>query len=86
LRLEFARHDVGVTGVLLGYTNTAMTTHVDGPKNIPDDIARAILGGINRNADEILCDERSREVKSMLSDEIELIYRPLLEKIKKVTR
>jgi NAD(P)-dependent dehydrogenase (short-subunit alcohol dehydrogenase family) len=86
LRLEFAKHGVGVTGVVLGYTDTGMTKHVEGPKNTADMIAHEILAGITRDDDEILCDERSRSVKSMLSDDIELIYRPLLTKIEEATR
>ncbi|CAD6550779.1 hypothetical protein LMG27952_05067 [Paraburkholderia hiiakae] len=86
LRLEFASHGVGVTGVVLGYTDTGMTKHVEGPKNTPDMVAREILEGIGRKADEILCDERSRSVKSMLTDDVELIYRPLLEKIEEPAR
>jgi NAD(P)-dependent dehydrogenase (short-subunit alcohol dehydrogenase family) len=86
LRLEFASHGVGVTGVVLGYTDTGMTKHVEGPKNTPDMIAQEILAGIASNADEILCDERSRSVKLMLSDDIERIYRPLLEKIGETAR
>ncbi|PET64806.1 hypothetical protein CN514_12670 [Bacillus sp. AFS001701] len=82
LRLEFAQYGVGVTGVILGYTDTPMTQHINGPKITPDVIAQAIFEGIKNEEDEILCDKRSQDVKSMLSDDLELIYRPLLNKTK----
>jgi hypothetical protein len=44
-----------------------MTAHLDVPKNDPRDVARAALDGIERDATEVLADEVSRQVKSLLS-------------------
>lgn len=79
LRIEFAARGVGVSGVVLGYADTEMSAHVEGPKSTPAEIARAILDGIANDDDEILCDDRSRSVKRLLSDDQASIYRPLLD-------
>ena len=39
LRLELAPHGVLVTGVHVGYVDTAMAAHADGPKMNPSDLS-----------------------------------------------
>ena len=67
LRALLAPRGTLVTGVHLGYTDTGMTAHLDVAKNDPRDVARAALDGIERDATEVLADEVSRQVKSLLS-------------------
>lgn len=67
LRALLAPQGTLVTGVHLGYTDTDMTAHLDVPKNDPRDVARAALDGVERGVTEVLADEVSRQVKSLLA-------------------
>jgi NAD(P)-dependent dehydrogenase (short-subunit alcohol dehydrogenase family) len=67
LRVELRGQGTLVQGLHLGYTDTDMTAHLDVPKNDPRDVVRAALDGIERDATEVLADEVSRQVKSLLA-------------------
>jgi hypothetical protein len=62
-----------VTGVHLGYTDTDMVADVDGPKNDPRQVARDILDGVERGDAEVLADDLTRGVKSVLSGPVEAL-------------
>lgn len=66
LRLELAEDGVQVVGAYLGYTDTAMTTGVDAPKNDPADVVRAVWDGVVAGAHEVLADELTRQVRATL--------------------
>ena len=78
LRLEWATRGVGVTGVFAGFVDTPLASGIDAPKSSPADIASVILDGIEADENEILCDDRTRNVKRNLSEDQELIYAPML--------
>ncbi|MDI9898087.1 SDR family oxidoreductase [Rhodococcus sp. IEGM 1381] len=67
LRLELAPQGTLVVGVHLGYTDTDMIAELDVPKNDPLDVARQILDAIEAGETEVLADDLTRHVKSILS-------------------
>lgn len=73
LRVELEKQGTSVTGVHLGYTDTDMVADVDGPKNDPRDVARAVLDGVERGDAEVLADDVTRYVKSVLSGPVEAL-------------
>jgi NAD(P)-dependent dehydrogenase (short-subunit alcohol dehydrogenase family) len=73
LRLELEKQGTLVTGVHLGYTDTDMVADVDGPKNDPRQVARDILDGVERGDAEVLADDLTRGVKSVLSGPVEAL-------------
>ena len=74
LRLELAPHGVLVTGVHVGYVDTAMAAHADGPKMNPSDLVAAVLDGVEDDAYEVIADQISAQVKTALSAPIEVLY------------
>jgi NAD(P)-dependent dehydrogenase (short-subunit alcohol dehydrogenase family) len=67
LRALLAPQGTLVTGVHLGYTATDMTAALDVPKNDPRDVVRAALDGVERDENEVLADDVSRQVKALLA-------------------
>ncbi|ACZ23589.1 short-chain alcohol dehydrogenase [Sanguibacter keddieii DSM 10542] len=78
LRVELAPHGVLVTGVHVGYVDTAMAAHADGPKMAPDDLVTAVLDGVEAGAHEVVADELSAAVKAGLSGPVEALYPELV--------
>lgn len=78
LRVELAPHGVLVTGVHVGYVDTAMAAHADGPKMAPDDLVAAVLDGVEAGALEVVADELSAAVKAGLSGPVEALYPELV--------
>ncbi|ROS21635.1 NADP-dependent 3-hydroxy acid dehydrogenase YdfG [Rathayibacter sp. PhB127] len=74
LRLELAPRGVLVTGVHVGYVDTAMAAHSDDPKLAPADLVDAVLDGVENGAVEIVADELSAQVKAGLAAPIEVLY------------
>ncbi|MDR7187415.1 NAD(P)-dependent dehydrogenase (short-subunit alcohol dehydrogenase family) [Microbacterium sp. BE35] len=74
LRLELAPRGVLVTGVHVGYVDTAMAAHADGPKMNPSDLVAAVLDGVENDAYEVIADELSAQVRSALAAPIEVLY------------
>jgi NAD(P)-dependent dehydrogenase (short-subunit alcohol dehydrogenase family) len=66
-RGELKAQGTHVVGVHVGYLDTDMAAHVDGPKTDPADLARQILDAVEDGDDEVLGDDLSRGVKSGLS-------------------
>ena len=54
-------------GVHVGYLDTDMAAHVEGPKTDPADLARQILAAVENGEDEVLGDELSRGVRRGLA-------------------
>lgn len=64
LRLELAPSGVHVLGAHLAYTKTPMTEGMDMDMNDPADVVRSIYDGLEANADEVLADETTRQVRA----------------------
>lgn len=69
-RGELKPQGTQVVGVHVGYLETDMAAHVDGPKTDPADLARQVLDAVQSGQDEVLGDELSRGVKSALSGSV----------------
>ncbi|MGL6235085.1 MAG: SDR family oxidoreductase [Segniliparus sp.] len=67
LRRALRPQGVQMVGVHVGFVDTDMTAGVDGAKNSPEDVARTALRGLADDLDEVLVDQRTREVKASLS-------------------
>lgn len=72
LRLELP--DTQVTGLHVGYLDTDMASHVDGPKHDPAKIAALALDALEAGAPEIVADEISRTVRANLSAPLTTMY------------
>jgi NAD(P)-dependent dehydrogenase (short-subunit alcohol dehydrogenase family) len=67
MRRELKGQNTQVTGVHVGYMDTDMAAHVDGPKTTPAEAASKIVAAIQDGQPELLIDEVSRNVKASLS-------------------
>ena len=73
-RIKLAPHGVHVAGLHLGYADTPMTRHVEGPKLAPADVVRTAYDGLEAGSYEILADQISVDVKAGLAGPIEALY------------
>jgi len=64
LRNELRGQGTLVIGVHAGYIDTDMVKDVEGPKSRPEDIAQAVLAGIEAGTPEVLADDTARYVKA----------------------
>jgi NAD(P)-dependent dehydrogenase (short-subunit alcohol dehydrogenase family) len=74
LRLELAGSGIRVSALHVGFMDTDMTRHVEGPKLDPADVARAAVDGIAAGAQEILVDDVSRSVQARLAGGVGALY------------
>lgn len=74
LRLELVPLGVHVVGVHMGYVDTAMAAHADGPKMLPADLVRAVYAAVEAGEFEVVADEVSAHVKAALSGPIDDMY------------
>jgi NAD(P)-dependent dehydrogenase (short-subunit alcohol dehydrogenase family) len=74
LRLELKPRGIAVTGLHVGYVDTDMAAHVDGPKTSPESVAEQALDGIEADAHEVLADDISRQVKAGLAADPAALY------------
>ncbi|MFF5307635.1 SDR family oxidoreductase [Streptomyces sp. NPDC013161] len=74
LRVEFAPMGVHVTGVHMGYVDTGMAAHVDGPKMLPTQLVTAVYDAVEAGEYEVLADELTQGVKAALSGPVEVLY------------
>lgn len=74
LRIELAPKGVHVTGVHMGYVDTPMAAHADGPKLLPAELVTAVYDAVEAGAYEVLADELTVQVKSALSGPVEALY------------
>lgn len=78
VRLELAPRGVHVLGVHVGYVDTAMADHADGPKMQPDDLVRSVLDAVEQDAFEVLADDITTHAKARLSGSVEEMYPELV--------
>ncbi|HEY0198672.1 MAG TPA: SDR family oxidoreductase [Rhodanobacter sp.] len=64
LRNELRGQGTQVVAVHAGYIDTDMVKDVDSPKSRPEDIAKAVLDGIEAGATEVLADDTAKHVKA----------------------
>jgi NAD(P)-dependent dehydrogenase (short-subunit alcohol dehydrogenase family) len=74
LRIELAPKGVHVTGVHMGYVDTPMAAHADGPKLLPAELVTTVYDAVEAGAYEVLADELTVQVKSALSGPVEALY------------
>ncbi|MFJ4813884.1 SDR family oxidoreductase [Streptomyces sp. NPDC088801] len=74
LRIELAPKGVHVTGVHMGYVDTPMAAHADGPKLLPAELVRTVYDAVEAGEHEVLADELTVQVKSALSGPVEALY------------
>jgi len=74
LRIELAPKGVHVTGVHVGYVDTAMAAHADGPKMLPAQLVTAVYDAVEAGEYEVLADELTAQVKAALSGPVEALY------------
>jgi NAD(P)-dependent dehydrogenase (short-subunit alcohol dehydrogenase family) len=74
LRVVLRGQGTTVLGVHFGYVDTDLTTHVTAPKLDPADVARDVADAIAAGSEELLADELSKQVKSALHDDLNLLY------------
>ncbi|MEQ0562215.1 SDR family oxidoreductase [Amycolatopsis sp. NEAU-NG30] len=78
LRLELAPQKTQVTGLHVGYMDTDMAKHVDGPKTDPAVVAGLALDAVEQGRFEVLADDVSRTVRAGLSGELAVLYPALV--------
>ena len=66
-RGELREQGTLVVGVHVGYMDTDLTAGVDAPKSDPADLVVQVIEALEKGEDEVLGDETSRFVKSVLS-------------------
>jgi NAD(P)-dependent dehydrogenase (short-subunit alcohol dehydrogenase family) len=74
LRLELAPAGVHVVGVHVGWVDTAMAAHADGPKTDPADLVATVLDAVEAGEYEVLADATSVQAKAGLSAPLEVVY------------
>lgn len=72
LRNELHGQGTQVVSVHAGYIDTDMVKDVDSPKSPPQDIAAAVLAGIEAGDSEVLSDDTSRHVKAGFAESMYL--------------
>lgn len=74
LRLELAPKGTHVVGVHVGYVDTAMAAHADGPKMPPADLVRQVFDTVEAGGYEVIADDLTASVKAALSAPVEALY------------
>jgi NAD(P)-dependent dehydrogenase (short-subunit alcohol dehydrogenase family) len=74
LRLALKPQGTQVVGVHVGYVDTDMAAHVEGPKSHPKDVVALVLDGVEEGEHEVLADDVSRQVKAALSGDLRILY------------
>jgi NAD(P)-dependent dehydrogenase (short-subunit alcohol dehydrogenase family) len=74
LRVSLAPQGTLVSALHVGYMDTDMAAHIEGPKEDPAAVAQLALDGIEAGAYETVADELSRSVRAGLSGPIVGLY------------
>lgn len=74
LRLELAPRGTHVVGVHVGYVDTAMAAHADGPKLAPAALVAQVYDAVESGEYEVIADELTTSVKAALSAPVETLY------------
>jgi NAD(P)-dependent dehydrogenase (short-subunit alcohol dehydrogenase family) len=78
VRMELRAQGTLVVGVHASFIDTRLAEGVDLPKHAPDDVADQVLDAVEAGREEVLADERTREMKRSVPRDLEMIY-PALE-------
>lgn len=79
IRIELRPQGTLVTSVHSGFIDTRLAAGTALPKHPPADVAAAILDAVEAGVEELLVDERTRQMKAALPRDQELVY-PELER------
>lgn len=74
LRLELAPEGVHVVGVHMGYVDTPMAAHAEGPKMLPAELVAKVYDAVDAGEFEVVADEFSVQVRAAMSAPIEALY------------
>lgn len=74
LRVELLPQNIQVVALHVGYMDTDMTAGIDAPKASPADVVAQTLAGLEAGAFEVLADDSSRYVRSVLSSDLGALY------------
>lgn len=74
LRLELSPKGTHVVGVHVGYVDTAMAAHANGPKMLAADLVDQVFDAVETGEYEVVADEISASVKAALSAPVEALY------------
>ncbi|ROQ52613.1 short-subunit dehydrogenase [Rathayibacter sp. PhB152] len=74
LRLELEPKGALVVGVHVGYVDTAMAAHANGPKMFPADLVAQVFDAVEAGEYEVIADEITASVKAALSAPVEALY------------
>lgn len=77
LRQELRAQKTQVVAVHAGFIDTDLVRGLDVPKITPESVVQQTLDGLEGGAEEVLTDERTRQVKKGLSSEPGVYLRPL---------
>src|SRR6201994_2692472 len=82
VRIELAQQGTLVVGVHAGFIDTEMVTELARglPKDDPEDVARQVFDAVEAGRVEVLADQRTERVKSLLPDDHEKIYPAIQER------
>jgi NAD(P)-dependent dehydrogenase (short-subunit alcohol dehydrogenase family) len=67
LRHDLRAQGTQVLGLHMGFVDTDLTKGIDAPKSTPDAIVNQAFDGLEAGAQEVLADERTRQLKQGLS-------------------
>jgi NAD(P)-dependent dehydrogenase (short-subunit alcohol dehydrogenase family) len=81
LRVELAPQGTTVTALLMGMVDTAMSARWDLPKVSPQSVVEQAYDGVATGAFEVLADEDTRYVKSLMADSAEKLFATLSERL-----
>lgn len=74
LRVELAPAGVQVVGVHVGYVDTPMAAHADGPKTDPAELVKTVFDATEAGQHDVLADDASVQLKAALSGPLEALY------------
>lgn len=74
VRVELRRQGTQVVAVHSGYIDTDMAAHVTGPKTSPETVVAATLDSLEAGAEEVLTDDRTRQIKAAVPTDLDTIY------------
>jgi NAD(P)-dependent dehydrogenase (short-subunit alcohol dehydrogenase family) len=74
VRVELADRNIRVTGLHVGYLDTDMAAHIDGPKADPAAVAKQAVDAIAAGEYEVIADDITRTVQAGLSGGVGVLY------------
>ncbi|MET0475862.1 MAG: SDR family oxidoreductase [Mycobacterium sp.] len=81
IRGELAQQKTGVTGLIVGMVDTAMSARWDMPKVSPESVVEQAYDGVVAGAFEVYADDDSRDVKERLGNSSEELNAYLAERL-----